>query len=160
MLLIHRHVQAVLIDAMSGEVGEAWKQRVLRILNAAFPEASFEAPFEELVRCRQLLPHVQGCALEIGYEPIATQLEAAALFERAGSSLRKQGQYTEAEVLLRLSLTLREQHLSADDLALAKSLSNLAGLYFYLDRYQQAVSLVKVKTRQSYTTMLQRIGQQ
>lgn len=143
MLLIHRLVQAVLIDALSIEVREAWKRRVLRLLNVAFPEASFEAPFEELIRCRQLLPHVQSYAWEIEHEPIATQLEAAALFERAGSYLREQGQYAEAETLLRLSLTLREQHLSPDDLALASSLSNLAGLYFYQDRYQQAVALVE-----------------
>jgi tetratricopeptide (TPR) repeat protein/transcriptional regulator with XRE-family HTH domain len=143
MLLIHRLVQVVLIDAMSIEVREAWKRRVLRILNAAFPEASFEAPFEELRRCGQVLPHVQSYTLEIEHEPIATQLEAAALFERAGSYLREQGQYAEAETLLRLSLALREHHLHADDLVLATSLSNLAGLYFYQDRYQQAISLVE-----------------
>ena len=154
MLLIHRLVQAALIDALSVEVREAWKRRVLRILIAAFPEASFEAPFEELVRCGQLLPHVQGYALDIEYEPIATQLEATVLFDRAGNYLREQGQYPEAQVLLQLSLTLREQHLSANDLALAKSLSNLAGLYFYQDRYQQAISLVE----RAFAIRQQRLG--
>jgi tetratricopeptide (TPR) repeat protein/transcriptional regulator with XRE-family HTH domain len=154
MLLIHRLVQAALIDAMSIEVREVWKRRVLRILNTAFPEASFEAPFEELRRCGQLLPHIQSSALEIEYEPIATQLEAAALFERAGSYLREQGQYAEAETLLRLSLTLREHHLSPDDLALATSLSNLAGLYFYQDCYQKAAILVE----RAFAIRQQRLG--
>ena len=150
MLLIHRLVQAVLIDAMSVEVRQEWKRRVLRILNAAFPEA----PFQEWARCGQLLPHVQSCIFEIEHEPIATQLEATALFDRAGIYLREQGQYTEAETLLRLSLTLREQHLSTDDLALATSLSNLAGLYFYQDRYQQAAALVE----RAFAIRQQRLG--
>jgi tetratricopeptide (TPR) repeat protein/transcriptional regulator with XRE-family HTH domain len=150
MLLIHRLVQAALIDAMPVEVRDEWKIRVLRILNVAFPEA----PFQEWVRCGQLLPHVQVCIFEIEHEPIATQLEATALFDRAGIYLREQGQYTEAETLLRLSLTLREQHLSADDLALATSLSNLAGLYFYQDRYHQATSLVE----RAFAIRQQRLG--
>lgn len=139
MLLIHRLVQAVLIDAMPVEVRGEWKLRVIRILNAAFPEA----PFQKWVRCGQLLSHVQACAIEIEHEPIPIQLEAAELFDRTGSYLREQGQYVEAESLLLLALSLRKQHLSADDLAIATSLSNLAGLYFYQDRYQQATPLVR-----------------
>jgi tetratricopeptide (TPR) repeat protein len=138
MLMIHRLVQAVLIDAMPVEIRRQWQVRVIRILNAAFPGA----PFQEWVRCGQLLPHVHICALEIEHEPISTQLEAADLFDRAGSYLREQGQYPEAESLLLLALSIRKRHLSADDLAIATSLSNLAGLYFYQDRYQQAASLV------------------
>ena len=137
-LLIHRLVQAVLIDAMPVEARKEWKMRVIRILNAAFPEA----PFQEWIRCGQLLSHVQTCAIEIEHEPIPIQLEATNLFDRAGSYLREQGQYVEAESLLLLTLSIRKQHLSADDLAVATSLSNLAGLYFYQDRYQQAASLV------------------
>lgn len=96
MLLIHRLVQAALIDAMSVDIRKEWKVRVLRILNAAFTGE----PFQDWVRYGQLLPHVQVCAIEIEHEPIATQLEATQLFNKAGSYLREQGQYAEAESLL------------------------------------------------------------
>lgn len=149
-LQIHRLVQAVLIDDMSVEVRNEWKQRVIHILNAAFPEA----PFQEWGRCGQLLPHVQTCAIEIEHEPKGIQLEAADLFDRTGSYLREQGQYIEAESLLKLALLLRKQHLRADDLAIATSLSSLAGLYFYQDSYREATPLVK----SAFAIRQQRLG--
>lgn len=139
MLTVHRLVQFVLIDAMPVEVRNEWKVCVARILNAAFSEALFQ----DWGRCGQLLPHVQVCVTEIEDEPILTQLEAANLFDKVGSYLREQGQYGEAETLLLLALTIHEQHLEADDLAIATSLSNLAGVYFYQDRYQQTTSLIE-----------------
>ncbi len=150
MIVTHRLVQAVLIDAMPLDVRRAWKMRVIRLLNTAFPEA----PFQEWGRCGQLLSHVQTCAIDIEHEPIPIQLEATVLFDKAGSYLREQGQYAEAESLLRLTLSLRKQHLSADDLAIATSMSNLAGLYVYQDSYQQATSLVE----SAFAIRQQRLG--
>ncbi len=138
-LLIHRLVQAALVDALPGEMREEWKQRVLRMLNAAFTEA----PFQEWARYGQLLPHIQMYTNNIEQESIATQVEAAHLFDKTGSYLREQGQYAEAGSLLVLALELRRHHLPANDLAIATSLSNLAGLYFYQDHYQQATTLVE-----------------
>lgn len=151
MLMIHRLVQAVLIDAMPIEARNEWKMRVVRILNAAFPEA----PFQEWGRCRQLLPHVQVCAIEVEHEPIPTQLEAANLFDKVGSYLREQGQYVEAESLLSIALSIRERYLDANGLDIATSLSNLAGLYFYQDRYQKATPLVK----RAFAIRKQRLGE-
>lgn len=149
-LLLHRLVQVVLRDTMPPEVRTAWTMRVIRILNTAFPQA----PFQEWERCGQLLSHVQVCAVGIEHEAIPIQLEATALFDRTGSYLREQGQYAEAESLLRLALTIRKRHLRTDDLAVAISLSNLAGLYFYQDKYQQATSLVE----QALAIRQQRLG--
>jgi tetratricopeptide (TPR) repeat protein/transcriptional regulator with XRE-family HTH domain len=150
MLSIHRLVQAALSDAMSVAAREEWQGRVLNILNAAFPET----PFQEWVRCGQLLPHVQVYANEIEEEPGAVQPEATDLFERAGSFLREQGLYTEAESLLLLALSLRERYMSKDDPVIATSLSSLAGLYCYQDRYQQAAALVE----RAFAIRQQRLG--
>ncbi len=138
-LLIHRLVQVALVDALAVETREEWKQRVLRMLNTAFTEA----PFQDWARYGQLLPHIQLYTNEIEQESIAMQVEAAHLFDKAGSYLREQGQYAEAASLLVLALELRRHHLPANDLAIATSLSNLAGLYFYQDHYQQATTLVE-----------------
>ena len=137
-LTVHRLVQAVLIDAMPAIMRRQWKERIVRVLNEAFPTA----PFKEWTKCGQLLPHVLVCASWLEREPLAIP-DAASLFDKAGSYLREQGQYTEAEPLLLLALSLREQHLGAENPDTATSLSNVAGLYSYQGKFKQAEPLVK-----------------
>ena len=137
-LSIHRLVQAVLIDNMSVGIRKQWKDRVVRALNEAFPAA----PFKDWLRCGRLLPHVLVCANWMEDEPIPTLVEASYLFDKAGSYLREQGEYAEAEPLLMRALSIRKQHLGAEHLDTATSLSNLAGLYSYQGKYKQAELLV------------------
>ncbi|MEO8971217.1 MAG: helix-turn-helix transcriptional regulator [Ktedonobacteraceae bacterium] len=137
-LSIHRLVQAVLVDAMSASNRKQWKECVVRVLNEAFPEA----PFKEWMKCGRLLPHVLVCASWIEDDPYPTLVEAACVFDKAGTYLREQGQYAEAEPLLVRALTIREQQLGAEHLDTATSLSNLAGLYSYDGKYKQAELLV------------------
>jgi transcriptional regulator with XRE-family HTH domain len=56
---IHRLVQAVLIDAMLPDLQKQWRERVVRALNAAFPE---DAEFKDWWQCGRLLPYVFDCA--------------------------------------------------------------------------------------------------
>lgn len=138
MLVIHRLVQAVLVDAMPIDTRKQWKERIVRALNTAFPEA----PFKEWTRCEPLLPHVLICATWIE-DDLTAMREAASLFDKAGTYLRELGQYAEAEPLLVQALAIREQHLGKQDLATAMSLSSLAGLYSYQGKHKQAEPLVK-----------------
>lgn len=137
MLSIHRLVQAVLIDDMTAEARQEWKGRIVRVLNDAFPEP----PFKEWIKCGHLLPHVLACAAWIDFEPMSTQMGASFIFDKAGTYLREQGQYAEAESLLTRTLTIREQ-ISGADLDIATTLSNLAGLYSYQGKYKEAERLV------------------
>ena len=137
MLSIHRLVQAVLIDDMTTEAKQEWKGRIVRVLNDAFPEP----PFKDWAKCGHLLPHVLACAAWIDFEPMSTQMEASFIFDKAGTYLREQGQYAEAESLLTRTLSIREQ-ISGADLDIATTLSNLAGLYSYQGKYKQAEGLV------------------
>ena len=137
-LSIHRLVQAVLADDMSTDIRKQWKERVVQALNKAFPAA----PFKEWMTCGRLLPHVLVCAEWIDDEPVPTLVEASCVFDKAGAYLREQGEYAEAEALLVRALAIREQHLGAEHLDTASSLSNLAGLYSYQGKYTQAEVLV------------------
>ncbi len=137
-LSIHRLVQAVLIDNISADIRKQWKERVVRVLNAAFPAV----PFKDWLRCGRLLPHVLVCASWMEDELIPTLVEASSLFDKAGSYLREQGEYAEAEPLLVRAFSIREQYLGAQHLDTATSLSNLAGLYSYQGKYKQAELLV------------------
>jgi hypothetical protein len=56
---MHRLVQAVLIDAMSPDLQKQWRERVVRVLNAAFPAIPRD---HELARCERLLTHALVCA--------------------------------------------------------------------------------------------------
>ena len=138
-LSIHRLVQIVLIDDMSVSSRQQWKDRVVRVLNDAFPVA----PFKDWLKCGRLLPHVLVCANWLEDESIPTLLEAASLFDKAGTYLREQGEYAEAEPLLVRALAIRQQYLGAEHLDTATSLSNLAGLYSYQGKYKQAELLVQ-----------------
>jgi len=140
MLSVHRLVQAVIFDAMSDSTRSQWRERVVRAMNEAFSAALLK----EWVSCERLLPHVLVCATWIEeHKPIAVQQEASSLLDKAGSYLREQGWYADAELLLKQALSIREQHMGAEHLDTATSLSSLAGLYAYQNRFPSAEHLVE-----------------
>jgi tetratricopeptide (TPR) repeat protein len=133
VLSLHRLVQAVIRDGMDKQTMNRWTERVVRAVNAAFPEATFE----EWPRCEQLLPHVQVCATWIEREVVAPA-EAAHLLRKAGDYLWRRGQYADAEPLHKLALAICEQHLGAEHPDTAMSLNNLALLCQDQGKYEQA----------------------
>ena len=143
---IHRLVQAVLIDALSPDLLNHWRVRVVLALNAAFPEADFAAPlpilaFSDRALCERLQSHVLACASLTTHE-LDSLLEAAYLFHTASLYLSSQGRILEEEALLEKALSIWEKQLEADHPAIARSLEDLAHVYLVNGKYEQAEPLL------------------
>lgn len=135
-LSMHRLVQAVLLDSMSPDLRKQWRERVVQALNEAFPEVEFK----EWTRCGRLLPHVLICATWTETE-LTSILDASHMLHKAGDYLRERARYSEAEALLTGALMIREQHLGAEHLDTARTLNELALLYWQQGKYEQAEPL-------------------
>jgi tetratricopeptide (TPR) repeat protein len=134
---MHRLVQHVLKDEMSVEMRRLWAERVVRGLDATFPQVEHENwPF-----CERLLTHVQEAARLIekyGFE----FYEATHLLNQAGYFCDERAQYTEAEPLYVQALSIREKALEPDHPHVATSLNNLGMLYSNQSRYEEAKPLL------------------
>ena len=130
ILNIHRLVQAVIKDGMDKDRQREWAERVVKMVNRAFPEV--KSPLVNLALwslCQQYLPHVQVSA-ELIAKWDMNFLEGSQLLRKAGNYLRERGQYREAEMLLQKSLSICERILEPIHLDLAIVLNDLAGLYW------------------------------
>jgi tetratricopeptide (TPR) repeat protein/transcriptional regulator with XRE-family HTH domain len=137
-LTIHRLVQAVLRDAMTPESQQAWAERVVHLLNHAFPEPEFAA----WPQCERYLSHAQVGAELIERWDLACP-EAADLLHRVGSYLYERGQFRVAERPFRRALAIRERVLGPDHSALAQSLSDLALLLMARGKHAEAEALYR-----------------
>ena len=136
---IHRLVQAVLIDTMSPNLQIQWRERVLHAVEAAFPSEVISL-FENWRRCERLLPHALVCATW-SEDELATTVGAARLFHKTGIYLTERAQYPEAETFLTRVLPIYEQHFGVESHRTAEALNDLANLYYYQGRYEQALPL-------------------
>jgi hypothetical protein len=84
---MHRLVQAVLSDSIPPDLRRQWRERVLRAVNASFPEVDFK----DWKQCGRLLPHALVCAMWT--DELTTTLEFSELLHKAGVYLREQGLY-------------------------------------------------------------------
>ncbi len=107
MLSLHRLVQAVIRDAMDGQMRHLWTERVVQALDKMFPSVSFMA----WPQCEHYLPHALLCADWIEQEQISS-LEAARLLYNAGCYLIERGRELEAYPLLQQAFVINEQHLA------------------------------------------------
>jgi tetratricopeptide (TPR) repeat protein len=130
---MHRLVQALLIDDTPPDVQQQWRVRVVRALNAAFPQVKFE----EWTQCERLLSHVLACTPWVEKELIPT-LEFSGLLFKAGTYLTERGRHSEAEMLLAQALYFDDKHLGAGHLNTAPTLNNLAQLYMSQGKYSDA----------------------
>ena len=137
-LTLHRLVQAILKDGMSKGIQHRWAERAVRAVNRTFPNAEFPA----WQRCQRCLPEAQACLTLIKDEAM-TFPEAARLLHQAGVYLRSRAQYSQAEPLLLLSQSIREQTLGPDHPDVAISMDLLADLYMDEGKFVQAESLYR-----------------
>ncbi|HEX7314388.1 MAG TPA: FxSxx-COOH system tetratricopeptide repeat protein [Pyrinomonadaceae bacterium] len=135
---MHRVVQKVLMDEMSAEERRLWAERVVRGVNAAFPEVEHRSwPL-----CEKLLPHALEAARLIEKHDLAFA-ESARLLNEAGNYCFERAQYAEAVALFKRALAIRERMLGAEHPDVAMSLSDLAAVYDHQGRYAEAEPLFK-----------------
>lgn len=139
LLRIHRLVQAVLKDAMEPEAQQLWAERVVRAVNAVFPESIKTASRLE-AKARRLLPQAQVCSALIQEAGLAFE-EAASLLYRTASTLSEAALCEQAEPLFLRVVQIREHLFGTDAPEVAASLGGLALLYRRQGKYAQAESL-------------------
>ncbi|KWT75279.1 tetratricopeptide repeat protein [Candidatus Magnetominusculus xianensis] len=132
-LEIHRLVQAVIKDGMSGNDQRQWAERAVNAVNKVFPYVELK----NWPICKRLLSSGQACAGLIEWYNIET-VEAALLLNHIGFYLNETGRYEQAEPMYKRSLEIREQVLGKDHFGTATGLNNLAGLYDAQGRYKEA----------------------
>lgn len=136
-LTLHRLVQTVIRDGMDEGTQRLWAERAIRAVNRTFPDVEFAS----WSRCKRLLPQVQTC-LALVEQLHVLPVEAARLFDQAGTYLREHAQYEQAEPLYAQSLAIREQASPASPPDIAQALHHLALLYNEQDKYDQAEPLL------------------
>lgn len=137
-LSMHRLVQAVLLDAMSRQEREQWRERAIAALKAVFPDMMFEG-WESWEQCSRLLPHV----LTIAADTSSQQREFASLLSRAADYLRQRAQFEQARLLYQRALSIYEQTLGPDHPQIAFPLNILANLYRNQGRFEEAEPLYR-----------------
>lgn len=99
---IHRLVQHVVQADMDDATKRTWAERVIRLVNQAFPDVEFT----NWPQCARLLPQALQAA-ELGLQYDLKLLELARLLNQAGYYLGEQGRYGEAEPLYLKALEIR-----------------------------------------------------
>jgi len=138
MLSIHRLVQIVLKESMNDDTQRQWAERVVRMVNRAFPEVEFAT----WSYCQQYLPHAQVC-LDLMTQYDFSFEEADRLLDKAGTYLQVRAQYAEAEPFYRRALAIREQVLGPEHPSTARCLNDFARIYAAQKQYGQAESFQK-----------------
>ncbi len=150
MLSIHRLVQTVLKASMDEETRRTWAERVVRVVNAALPDANSLTGENQQHYLRFYLPHAQECAALIDQYHLHTQ-EAARLLFRASGYLYFHGFYSQSQSLLQQSLAVGEQVFGPEHPAIAESLSVLAIIasnqkdYERAERFYQQALVIREK---------------
>ena len=91
MLSLHRLVQVVLQAEMSEQQRTVWQQRVIHLLNVAFPTVASHTGAELWEQCERLLPHAMTCAVAI--QDRCQDQELADLLLKAADYLHERSGY-------------------------------------------------------------------
>lgn len=135
-LNIHRLVQAVLQQNMDQEARRIWAERTVKAVNAVFTEKATASATNR----HAYLPHIEVCATLIAHYHLHFP-EATHLLFQAGAFLYFHGFYSQSQTFHQQALSIREQAIESDPLALAESLNALALLLRIQNNYQQAEEL-------------------
>ncbi|GCE15548.1 tetratricopeptide repeat protein [Tengunoibacter tsumagoiensis] len=136
---LHRLVQVVLQEEMNEPERATWQQRVIHLLNMAFPAVASHTGTELWEPCERLLPHVIISAAAV---PDSCQdQELAELLLKAADYLHERSRYKQALSLYQQALQIRERASGLEHPAVASLKSQLAHLYRVLGNYAQAEPL-------------------
>ncbi len=129
---MHRLVQEVLRESLGEAVLCEWSGRVVRALNAVFPEAEFAS----WNQCERYMLHAKVSS-QLVKRVGKSVPEARELFLKVGEYALERGRYTEAQEFLTQNIFLEDQY-EANDLIAAQTFDRLATLYWRKAEYQQA----------------------
>jgi tetratricopeptide (TPR) repeat protein/transcriptional regulator with XRE-family HTH domain len=139
LLSLHRLVQVIVQEELSGQEQGQWRQRLVHLLNAVFPVIPPETTVELWEQCERLLPHVMICA---GTIPAHLQdQELAEVLLKAARYLFKRAKYEQGSLLCQRALRLFEQTVGPEHRQVALALHTLAAFYRWQGKYEQAVLL-------------------
>ena len=150
---VHRLVQAVLQDELSGLWQETYAINAIYFVSVAFPDPDNVV---EWPRCERYILHAQACAVWIKKWKL-TSKDAVTLLSSAARYLNYRGQYNEAELFLLHTVSILEQRHKqnkAELTPLAISINNLADLYWKQGKYEQTEQLMQ----RSLSMLEQRLG--
>lgn len=137
-LSVHRLVQAVLQDQMASEEVRLWHERIIRMVNAAFPNGTLDT----WTQCERYLAHALACVPLI--EQDGSEIpEASELLYKVGSYLMERGRYREAEPLLEQTILLSEQQNCPRCPMMTDRLMKQAELFWRQGKYESAESLLQ-----------------
>ncbi len=134
-LSLHRLVQTVLHELMSGQERAVWMRRATAVLNMAFPEATYEG-WEE---CERLLPHVLACAAAMSNQ--SRNQDLAEVLRKAADYLRKRARYEQATLLYERALRIWKQRGESEHPEAIRSLNGLARICFECAHFEQSEAL-------------------
>ncbi len=140
-LSIHRLVQAVLQDGQTAEEQQEWKERVVRMVNTAFPYPEFET----WKQCERLLPAALIAAGYIEQQGMEFE-EVTWLLYYTASYLDDRARYEEAEPLYQQALRIWAK-VGPEQLNVAYPLNGLAILYADQGKLEQAEPLYQQSLR-------------
>jgi tetratricopeptide (TPR) repeat protein len=135
-LVIHRLVQAVILDELDEQSQRLWADRAVRAVRQVFPWNE-SAPWPQ---CQRYLAQALVCeALITPFDLILD--EAAYLLNNAGWYLKARGQFQEAEPLLQEALAIGEKKHGVDHPNTSYLLNNLAIVCSDQGKYEEAEQL-------------------
>ena len=142
ILNMHRLVQAVIKDGMDKDEERRWAERVVRMVNRAFPDFKTIDNAEIWPKCQYYLPHASlGTELIEQWSIVA--IDAAQLLAHIACYLRCQGLYIQAERLHRRALHIAEQVLGPSSHEVADILNDLALVYWGMAKYEEVEPLLQ-----------------
>jgi tetratricopeptide (TPR) repeat protein len=135
-LSIHRLVQAVLQSTLEEKEQRLWAERAMLAVNAAFPDAEYDA----WSQCERLLPQALAVTQSAEHYQMISE-QAGRLFYETAVYLKDRARYVEAEPLFKRALYIQELRLGPEHPVVGYPLHGLAVLYKEQGRYAQAEPL-------------------
>ncbi|WP_277988890.1 FxSxx-COOH system tetratricopeptide repeat protein [Ktedonosporobacter rubrisoli] len=132
---MHRLVQAVLRETMSGEEQKQWQENILVALEAIFPMTTGTGS-----DCGRLISQAFACVHACSTWQYSSLILASLLYKMA-DYLRSRADYGQAETLYKQALEMREEKLGAHHLDMAPLLCDLGNLYREQGKYERAEKL-------------------
>ncbi|MBV8198398.1 MAG: tetratricopeptide repeat protein [Candidatus Eremiobacteraeota bacterium] len=129
---IHRLVQVAARD-LAGERALAWRECAVAVADVVFPGKVNVATWAQ---CERFFPHARTALDALPND--TPFLPAGSLAYRCARYLRERGEYASAEVVGKRGLAIQEKAAGLESLDVARSLNNLAIVYWQQGHYWEA----------------------